>query len=76
MYDIYKAKFNFRFKAPWKDTCRTCDDLNLKIQGADDENAKKDYGFINEKQIQQEKCYRLFRKKNWRSMHTFDLQKA
>ncbi|GLV44626.1 hypothetical protein CBL_02856 [Carabus blaptoides fortunei] len=38
---IFNTKFNLHFKTTRQDTCKTCDDLNLKIQGAEDnENVK------------------------------------
>lgn len=51
---IFNTKFNLHFKAPRQDTCKTCDDLNLKIQGADDENVKKE--FDNQRELHQRKA--------------------
>lgn len=80
-YKIFNTKFNLHFKAPRQDTCKTCDDLNLKIQGADDENAKKDYEFQRELHQQKADSAREMlqtdsKKTGEAYILTFDLQKA
>ncbi|UYV75554.1 hypothetical protein LAZ67_13000591 [Cordylochernes scorpioides] len=36
-YKVFSTKFNLHFKQPSKDTCQTCDYLQIKIQSSDSE---------------------------------------
>lgn len=67
--------------APRQDTCKTCDDLNLKIQGADDENVTKE--FKVQRELHQRKADSArgnlqndSKKVDEAYILTFDLQKA
>ncbi|KAI4478515.1 hypothetical protein M0804_011838 [Polistes exclamans] len=39
-YNVFSTKFNLHFKQPSKDTCQTCDALQIKIQSSDGEGKK------------------------------------
>ena len=39
-YHVFNTKFNLSFKPPSKDTCSLCDDLQLKIEGENNEETK------------------------------------
>lgn len=39
-YNVFSTKFNLLFKQPSKDTCQTCDALQIKIQSSDGEEIK------------------------------------
>ncbi|CAG5051734.1 unnamed protein product [Parnassius apollo] len=78
---VFNTKFNLHFKAPHQDTCKTCDSLNFKIRGTDDENVKKE--FEVQKELHQRKAdsarenLQIDAKKiNDAYVLTFDLQKA
>ncbi|CAG9832472.1 unnamed protein product [Diabrotica balteata] len=78
---VFNTKFNLHFKMPHQDTCKTCDDLNLKIQGAGDENARK--GFEIQREVHQRKAEAAreslkndSKRTNEAYILTFDLQKA
>lgn len=64
---IFNTKFNLHFKPPQQDTCKTCDDFNIKIRGADDDIAKKNFETqrenIKAKLIQHEKASRMMPEK-------------
>ncbi|CAG5001542.1 unnamed protein product [Parnassius apollo] len=90
--DLSRAGKNVSFKyflkshimtqlAPHQDTCKTCDSLNFKIRGTDDENVKKE--FEVQKELHQRKAdsarenLQIDAKKiNDAYVLTFDLQKA
>lgn len=39
-YWVFSTKFNLHFKAPSKDTCSTCDSLQIKIESSDSERMR------------------------------------
>lgn len=41
-YNVFSKKFNLHFKPPAKDTCKICDELDLKIKTENDEVKKQD----------------------------------
>lgn len=40
-YHVFNTKFNLYFKPPHQDTCKVCDELELKIKATTDEQIKK-----------------------------------
>lgn len=81
-YKTFSTKFNLHFKTPSKDTCRLCDDLNMKIQAEDDANKKQ--GIKVQKELHLRKaelartCLNADKEKVSDDIYTctFDLQKA
>ncbi|CAH1103819.1 unnamed protein product [Psylliodes chrysocephalus] len=41
-YKVFSTKFYLHFKPPVKDSCRTCDELNLKLLSENNEEIKRD----------------------------------
>ncbi|GFV43604.1 uncharacterized protein TNCV_2679061 [Trichonephila clavipes] len=39
-YKVFSTKFNLHFKQPSKDTCKTCDYLQIKIESSDSEEMR------------------------------------
>lgn len=78
---VFNTKFNLHFKTPHQDTCKTCDDLNLKIQGAENEAAKKKLEELRELHQRKATSARTnlqidSKKISEAYIITFDLQKA
>ena len=40
-YNIFNTKFSLHFKTSQQDTCKTCDELNLKIEATENEENKR-----------------------------------
>lgn len=78
---IFNTKFNLHFKPPQQDTCKTCDDFNIKIRGADDDIAKKNFETQRDQHQSKadsarENLQNDARKIDSAYIITFDLQKA
>ncbi|CAG9773484.1 unnamed protein product [Ceutorhynchus assimilis] len=81
-YKVFSTKFNLHFKPPIKDSCRTCDELHLKLLSENNEEIKTDLQTQKNLHIAKAKQARdsLNKNKNEASdtlyVATFDLQKA
>lgn len=81
-YHVFNTKFNLHFKIPSKDTCRMCDELQMKIQAENAEEKKKELKLEKDLHLARADQAReqLKRDKETASeqiyVATFDLQKA